>query len=124
LCVKNNLRERPLDDDVLLEMQRYRWPGNVRELQNVLERMLIMSGERVSVNDLPEEILGSDEESEAIPSSALKEYRDHAEREFIIDALKKNSGNITQAAVDLGVRRTYLHKRLTVLKIGKKEFFR
>jgi two-component system nitrogen regulation response regulator NtrX len=123
LCSKNNLKEKPIDDDVLLEMQRYSWPGNVRELQNVLERMLIMSGESVSVNDLPEELLDPEDGLESSRGSALKEYRDHAERGFIIDALKKNSGNITQAAADLGVRRTYLHKRLAVLKIGKKEFF-
>jgi two-component system nitrogen regulation response regulator NtrX len=123
LCAKNNVKEKPIDDEVLLEMQRYHWPGNVRELQNVLERMLIMSGESVSVTDLPEEILAPDDALESNRSSALKGYRDQAERGFIIDALKRNSGNITQTAADLGVRRTYLHKRLAVLKIGKKEFF-
>ncbi len=28
------------------ELRRYHWPGNVRELQNVMERVIIMSGER------------------------------------------------------------------------------
>jgi two-component system nitrogen regulation response regulator NtrX len=124
LCAKNNLKEKPLDDEVIFEMQRYPWPGNVRELQNTLERMLIMSGDSVVASDLPEEIIGiSDVAAGQDGRSALKDFRDGAEREFIVDAIRKNNGNISQAAIDLGVRRTYLHKRLAVLKIVKKDFF-
>jgi len=124
LCAKNNLREKTVDEDAILEMQRYAWPGNVRELQNVLERMLIMSGDRVTLSDLPEELLGGPEDTASpLPGSSLKAFRDQAEREFIIDTLKRHNGNVTQAAVEMGVRRTYLHRRLLVLKITKREFF-
>jgi len=37
--------------------------------------------------------------------------------------LRKNHGNVSQSALELGVGRTYLHRRLAVLKIGKKDFF-
>jgi two-component system nitrogen regulation response regulator NtrX len=124
LCAKNNLKEKLIDDEVLLEMQRYPWPGNVRELQNALERMLIMSGDTVVASDLPEEILVvPDDLAEQSGRSALKDFRDNAERDFIVNAIRKSNGNITQAAIELGVRRTYLHKRLAVLKITKKDFF-
>jgi two-component system, NtrC family, nitrogen regulation response regulator NtrX len=122
ICEKNHLRHKTLEDDVIWELQRYRWPGNVRELQNVLERMLIMSGEQVSVRDLPEELL-QDDPAERDKVSALKEFRDLAEREFVIDALKRNNGNVSQSATELGVRRTYLHRRMVVLKINKKDYF-
>jgi two-component system, NtrC family, nitrogen regulation response regulator NtrX len=123
LCEKNNLRTKAIDDEVMWGLQRYRWPGNVRELQNVVERALIMSGERVTVRDLPEEVLLEDEASGRTGASALKDFRDNAERDFIIAALKKNHGNISQSAAELGVGRTYLHRRLAVLKITKKDFF-
>ena len=55
--------------------------------------------------------------------SALKEFRDLAEREFVVDALKRNNGNVSQSATELGVRRTYLHRRMAVLKINKKDYF-
>jgi two-component system, NtrC family, nitrogen regulation response regulator NtrX len=122
ICEKNHLKNKTLEDDVIWELQRYRWPGNVRELQNVLERMLIMSGEQVSVRDLPEELL-QDDPAERDKVSALKEFRDLAEREFVIDALKRNNGNVSQSATELGVRRTYLHRRMVVLKINKKDYF-
>ena len=94
----------------------------MRELQNVLERMLIMSGERVTLADLPEEVVAGDEASVRGPS-ALRAFRDNAERDFLIAALKRNHGNISQSALELGVGRTYLHRRMAVLKIAKKDFF-
>jgi DNA-binding NtrC family response regulator len=123
ICEKNNLREKVIDDGVMWELQHYRWPGNVRELQNVVERMLIMSGAVVTLADLPAEVLVEDASIGQTGPSALKEFRDNAERDFIIAALRKNHGNVSQSALELGVGRTYLHRRLAVLKIAKKDFF-
>jgi two-component system, NtrC family, nitrogen regulation response regulator NtrX len=120
---RNNLRDKPIDDEVFDELRRHDWPGNVRELQNLLERVLIMSGERITTLDLPEEILsGSPRAGATTEISALKEFRDRAEREHIISTLRRHNGNVSQAAIELGVGRTYLHKRLVVLQIAKKDF--
>jgi transcriptional regulator of acetoin/glycerol metabolism len=54
--------------------------------------------------------------------AALKEFRDRSEREFIIATLKKHNGNISQSAIELGVRRPYLHRRMALLKISKRDF--
>jgi two-component system nitrogen regulation response regulator NtrX len=120
---RNNIREKPIDEEVFEELRRHDWPGNVRELQNVLERLMIMSGERITTLDLPEEILGADGRVEGAPAvPALKEFRDRAEREHIIATLRRHRGNVSQSALELGVGRTYLHKRLSVLQITKKDF--
>jgi hypothetical protein len=71
---------------VILELQRYDWPGNVRELQTVLERMMIMSGDRIGSLDLPEEILAAlDRPAAPQASSALKS--------FATDPSANSSGN-------------------------------
>jgi two-component system nitrogen regulation response regulator NtrX len=122
LCAKNNLREKEIDDDAVAELKRYAWPGNIRELANTVERMLIMSGERMTIADLPDELF----ETTAVESrggSTLKEFREQAERDFILDILRKNTGNISQSALELGVRRTYLHRRIGQLGITKKDYF-
>jgi len=95
----------------------------VREPQNVVDRALIMSGDRVTVRGLPEEVLADGATADRSGPSALKELRDNAERDLIIAALKRNHGKISQTSAELGVGRTYLHRRLAVLKIGKKDFF-
>lgn len=121
-CTKNNLKEKPIDEDVLWELKRYAWPGNVRELENVLERMLIMSDERITVMNLPDEIFTTEND---LPNtgSPLREFRDKTEREYILAVLRKHNGNVSQAALELGVRRSYLHKRMGVLGIAKKDVY-
>jgi len=125
VCEKNNIKEKSLDEEALWELKQYHWPGNVRELQNVMERVVIMSGDRIAPLDLPEEIIGTASELSSVGNngSALKDCRDNAERQLIIGTLKKNGGNISQSAIELGVRRTYLHRRLAVLGIAKKDWF-
>jgi two-component system, NtrC family, nitrogen regulation response regulator NtrX len=124
VCEKNNIKDKPIDDDVISELKDYHWPGNVRELQNVMERVVTMSGERVSLLDIPEEIAAvSDLTANRRVGSALRVFRDKAERDFILSTLKRNLGNISQSALDLGVGRSYLHRRLAVLGIAKKDWF-
>ena len=113
--------EKPIDEEVMDEFRRHDWPGNIRELQNLLERLMIMSGERITTLDLPEEFLAEPERGAAAGSS-LKEFRDRAERDFIVATLRRLNGNVSQAAIELGVGRTYLHRRLSLLQIARKDF--
>lgn len=123
LCDKNNMKEKHIEDEALWQLKRYHWPGNVRELQNVLERMLIMSGERITVGNIPSDIAFGDD---AIPVPAgvasLGKIKEDAERGHIIGVLRRHNGNVTQAAIELCMRRTYLHRRLALLGITKKDF--
>jgi two-component system, NtrC family, nitrogen regulation response regulator NtrX len=119
---RNNIRVKPIDDEVVAELEAHDWPGNVRELQNLLERLLIMSGERITALDLPEEFLAAPQAGGGTGGSSLKEFRDRAERDYIVATLRRHNGNVSQAALELGVGRTYLHRRLSVLQIAKKDF--
>jgi DNA-binding NtrC family response regulator len=126
LCAKHNLRAKLVDDEAMQELEQYSWPGNVRELQSLLERVLIMSGERITVLDLPEDVLAGNVPeggSKDTVQSSLKECRDRAERDLILAALKNHAGNISRAALDLHVRRPYLHRRMSALGISKKDYF-
>jgi two-component system nitrogen regulation response regulator NtrX len=124
VCEKYNMKNKVIDDEVLSELKRYPWPGNVRELQNMIERIVTMSGERISLLDVPEEIIAAEDlPGNRHAGSPLREFRDQAERDFILATLKRNLGNISQSAVELGVGRSYLHRRLAVLGIAKKDWF-
>jgi two-component system nitrogen regulation response regulator NtrX len=107
-------------------LSAYGWPGNVRELLNTLERMLIMSDDRVTIDDIPAEInqaavemaVNSDEDL------TLKEFRHVWERELLINKLKQFQGNITHVAKSLGIDRTYLHKKLAQFGIKRDQRFK
>ena len=45
---------RTIDADALAELQRMPWSGNIRELRNVIERLIILSGDRITARDVKE----------------------------------------------------------------------
>jgi DNA-binding NtrC family response regulator len=116
----NGLRPKPVDPAVYERLGAYRWPGNVRELRNVCERMVIMSGDRITADDVPEGV--GPKVVAAPPAGAadlsrygevpLKDLRDLVERDYIVQKLEEHDWNITQAAQALGVERTNLHKKI------------
>lgn len=102
---------------VLEAFSRYNWPGNVRELENVIENIIILSpNNKITYNLLPEKIKnyeqniaksGENSAFEGIPNLNL----DDIEKNTILRALKKNDGNNTKAAFNLGINRTTLIRK-------------
>ena len=43
---------KKIDDDAMQALSSLRWSGNVRELRNVVERLIILSGDRITRNDV------------------------------------------------------------------------
>jgi two-component system, NtrC family, nitrogen regulation response regulator NtrX len=123
LAVRDNgLRPKPVEDEVYARLQAYRWPGNVRELRNVCERMAIMSGDRITADDVPGSLLPRAAPPPGVGAGAgdlsrygevpLRELRELVERDYIQKKLEEHDWNITQAAQALGVERTNLHKKI------------
>lgn len=103
--------------DALRAIRHYSWPGNVRELQNRVRRAAIMSeGKRVTPSDLE---LGQS----SLPAHGvtLKEARETVEREMLTQALKKNGGRISSAAIELGISRPTFYELMDKLGIQKPE---
>jgi transcriptional regulator of acetoin/glycerol metabolism len=80
--------------------------------------MAIMSGDRITVADVPEGVgpraapppaAGGLDRYGEIP---LRELRDLVERDYILQKLEEHDWNITQAAQALGLERTNLHKKI------------
>ena len=51
----------------------------------------------------------------------LREYRDTAEKNYILEVLRELEWNISRAAVTLGVERTNLHKKIRAYAIKRGE---
>ena len=133
-AIENGLREKPIDDEVLEALTERPWPGNVRELRNVVERMAILSGDRITLDDLPEEGVLSEVRRElGLPSGlpakldeagerlTLRDYRSRAEKDYILQTLDEVGWNISRAATILGVERTNLHKKMRSYGIRREE---
>ncbi len=133
-AAESGLREKPIDEEVIEALAERPWPGNVRELRNVAERMAILSGDRITLGDLPEEgVLSEVRRESSAPSDlpatldesgerlTLREYRSRAEKDYILTTLDEVGWNISRAATILGVERTNLHKKMRSYGIRREE---
>jgi two-component system nitrogen regulation response regulator NtrX len=128
---ENALGPKRMRPEVLVALARRRWPGNVRELKNVVERAAILSGEEITIADLPEDphLDPFVEDAPSTPGATLsgrptlREVRERAEREHIVAVLEEHDWNVSRAAADLGVERTNLHKKIRAygIKRGRAE---
>jgi DNA-binding NtrC family response regulator len=97
---------REISPNLLKEMQRYAWPGNIRELQHSVERAVIMSkNEKLQPEDF---FFRATETTADLRGMNLEE----TEKTLIIKALQKFHGNITEAAIELGLTRASLYRRI------------
>ena len=130
-------------EDAQKALMEYSWPGNVRQLENVIQRhVALCEGETIESIDLsgkegtifmsPEREAGEavaaagasgggDDESASpisIPEDGiiLDDVMDDIERSFLIQALDRTDGNLTQAAKILGM--SYRSIRYKVKKLG------
>jgi len=93
----------------LKKLNHYSWPGNVRELQHAIERAVIMSDTDLLDND--DFLLQAPGQKK--DELELNTYNlDEIEKNIITKVLKQYSGNITQAAQELGLTRTSLYRRM------------
>jgi sigma-54-dependent transcriptional regulator len=102
-------------DAALSLLAGYAFPGNVRELKGLVERAVLLceGGELLAGHfSLPMTAMVKDS------SLYLRERLEQVERSLVIDCLRKNNGNQTLAARELGLPRRTLLYRLGRLNIN------
>ncbi len=112
---ENNFRPKSFAKDAVEAMMTYSWKGNVRELKNTLERLMIVTEKDIiGKDDLPDEFRegGQITLPEAGEIKTLREFRDLAERDFILAKLEANAWNISQTAREIDTPRSNLYKKL------------
>jgi DNA-binding NtrC family response regulator len=99
-----------ISEDVRAALRSYRWPGNARELRNIIERAVVLSSPGVLGPEcLPPEMRAS---ARRDPAAAGESRFEQVEREMLSDALRRNEGNISAAARELGVSRDTVRYRI------------
>jgi two-component system, NtrC family, nitrogen regulation response regulator NtrX len=125
---ESNVRPKRITPAAMDVLSRSRWKGNIRELRNTVERLNIMtSGDAIDVADLPETVrsnmgggLASPKapgDSEAAKAGTLREFKENAERNFLVGKLRENGWNISKTAEVIGTPRSNLYKKLEQYQI-------
>ncbi|MBW2731217.1 MAG: sigma 54-interacting transcriptional regulator [Deltaproteobacteria bacterium] len=96
-----------LSSEALEAMACYHWPLNVRELDNVVRMLDVLTqGEEVELSMLPNHLLAADLRQMTAP-------RDRSSKiSRVVEALRKNQGNIRRTSEVLGVSRSYIYRCL------------
>ena len=107
-----------LADDAIQAIEAHAWPGNVRELLNAIKRAAIMAdGVRVTAADIGLPVPNGEGQTASSSDIDLRKVREQAERQAIITALARSSGNIVRASEMLGVSRPTLYDLMHRLAI-------
>ena len=124
---ESNRRPMRFTPAALEFMQKARWKGNVRELRNTVERLLIMTpGDAIDVDDLRDVVRVDTKPAAAaegggnhVAPGTLREFKESAERTFLVEKLRENAWNISKTAEAIGTPRSNLYKKLEQYAIAQ-----
>lgn len=119
---------RSLSVKALSALLNHDWPGNVRELENTVHRSILLCGgdtilpEHISFidSDADRDVPRTVEELKVVKKQLRSRSVEKIERDFIVDALKRNSWNVSRAARDVGMQRTNFHSLIKKYNITVK----
>ena len=52
ICTEQGWKNKSINDEAIQALQAHDWPGNIRELRNVVERLIILSGDTITAEDV------------------------------------------------------------------------
>lgn len=118
-----------LANETLSILKNYRWPGNIRELENAIERAFIVENtDRVTPQSLPENILRKSKEQIEVKPQAysgpmdFEAFKEQAEKDFIINALKANKGKINKTVAEANIPKNTLLRKIKKYGINVRDY--
>lgn len=107
------------------------WTGNIRELHNVVERLIILSDKTITEKEVfqfttpnPNHRPAEEPASEALLEqfSNFQQYKDFAERAFLLHKLRKNGWNVSKTADDVGIQRSHLYSKIEKYGLKRNDY--
>ena len=114
---RDGMSTRSFETAAIEKLQGLSWPGNVRELRNTVERLLILAGgESVRPEDVDMLATGRSSGSglggELLSSGSFSDFKDGAERAYILQKLRENDWNVAETARRIDMPRSNLYKKI------------
>jgi DNA-binding NtrC family response regulator len=116
ICEDNGVR-KTFAPGALDELKNVNWTGNIRELRNVIERLVILSEAKITVEDViaysnPSTPVSKTQSVMIDKFEKFQDFKDYAETIFLEAKLKKNSWNVAKTAVEIDIQRSHLYNKI------------
>ena len=114
---REGMSPRSFETAAVDRLRALAWPGNVRELRNTVERLLILAGgDAVRAADVDMLATGRSSSGgrggELLSTDSFTEFKDGAERVYILQKLRENDWNVAETARRIDMPRSNLYKKI------------
>jgi two-component system nitrogen regulation response regulator NtrX len=121
-----NLPPRAISPEAMESLQRMDWSGNVRELRNTVERLMILApSSSISAKDVELFVVGQSPggglSADLLSAQTFSEFKEAAERAFILHKLRENDWNVSETARVLDMPRSNLYKKIEKYELVREE---
>jgi DNA-binding NtrC family response regulator len=125
ICEDNGIPRKSFNTAALNELKKIHYSGNIRELRNVIERLVILSGNKITEEDVVKFASPmnqqNNEKSVFEKYDTLQEFKDHVEKIFIEEKLKKNNWNVAKTAQEIDIQRSHLYNKIEKYSLRRGE---
>ncbi len=116
ICEDYGIPKKVITPKAMNEIMNINFTGNIRELRNVIERLVILSEQKITDEDVIN--YAQSPKSGGSPKDLyerfekFQDFKDHIEKEFILHRLNKNGWNVSKTAEELDIQRSHLYNKI------------
>jgi DNA-binding NtrC family response regulator len=116
VCEDYGIPRKVITPKALEELKTMRWDGNIRELRNVLERLVILSEQKINEEDVKSYVTNT--QAKETPTDLFEQFdkfqdfKEHIEKLFIEHKLRKYVWNVSKTAEVLDIQRSHLYNKI------------
>lgn len=127
ICQEYGMAKKEIDSNGMEILQSRNWTGNIRELRNIVERLVIMSGKDISVEDVERycnidvnETNKSSVDKDFDSFNNLQQFGDYMRKSFIESKLEKVDWSTAKASELLGISKEELSQQMDAFGLSKR----